>query len=239
MPGSPHEGQRIQLLNDLTVPGGAILTAGESAGTDTGGTNIAGLFTGYEVDSRYDSSIAGDLGSLTPSNANFAGLLSFSNARASGTEANKTFFLSPNGNTYAPSRVWINGVRYSVGSAVNRDYFPLTGLDGSFLKAGRKYYVNVEIANGDKLFADVSYKAGDELIWSGINWVKALKGLSEAEVDNRITTKVAPFSILPKPTGNTKYIPADQICQEVATVSAYTALTKDNNRMYCIPETSQ
>ena len=239
LPGSPHEGQRIQLLNDLVVPGGAILTAGESAGTDTGGTNIAGLFTGYEVDSRYDSSIAGDLGSLTPSNANFAGLLSFSNARASGTEANKTFFLSPNGNTYAPSRVWINGIRYSVGSAVNRDYFPLTGLDGSFLKAGRKYYVNVEIANGDKLFADVSYKAGDELIWSGINWVKALKGLSEAEVDNRITTKVAPFSILPKPTGDTKYIPADQICQEVATVSAYTALTKDNNRMYCIPETSQ
>ena len=239
LPGSPHEGQRIQLLNDLVVPGGAILTAGESAGTDTGGTNIAGLFTGYEVDSRYDSSIAGDLGSLTPSNANFAGLLSFSNARASGTEANKTFFLSPNGNTYAPSRVWINGIRYSVGSAVNRDYFPLTGLDGSFLKAGRKYYVNAEIANGDKLFADVSYKAGDELIWSGINWVKALKGLSEAEVDNRITTKVAPFSILPKPTGDTKYIPADQICQEVATVSAYTALTKDNNRMYCIPETSQ
>ena len=69
--------------------------------------------------------------------------------------------------------------------------------------------------------------------------LKDLKDYLKSEVDNRITTKVAPFSILPKPTDDTKYIPADQICQEVATVSAYTALTKDNNRMYCIPETSQ
>ena len=240
LPGSPHEGQVIELLNDLTVPGGAILTAQESSGTSSASVNINGLFTGYEIDARYDNgSAGGDLGSLNPTNSNFNGLVSFSNARASGSEANKTFFISPNGNTYAPTKVWINGIRYSVGSAVNRDYFPLTGLDGSFLKAGRKYYVNVEIANGDKLFADISYKAGTELIWDGIHWIKRLKGLSEEEVDNRITTKVAPFSILPKPTGNTKYIPADQICQEVATVSAYTALTKDNNRMYCIPETSQ
>ena len=239
LPGLPHEGQRIQLLNDLTVPGGAILTASESAGTDTGGTNITGLFVGYELDSRYDSSVSGDLGSLDPTNSNFAGLVSFSNARAAGSEANKTFFISPNGNTYAPNKVWINGIRYSVGSAVNRDFFPLTGLDGSFLKAGRKYYVNAENSSGTKLFADISYKAGNELIWSGINWIKSVTGLSESAVDDRITTKVAPFSILPKPTGNTKYIPADQICQEVATVSAYTALTKDTNRMYCIPETSQ
>ena len=240
LPGSPHEGQVIELLNDLTVPGGAILTAQESSGTSSASVNINGLFVGFETDARYDNgSAGGDLGSLDPTNSMFAGLVSFSNARASGTEANRTFFISDNGNTYAPTKVWINGIRYSVGSAVNRDYFPLTGLDGSFLKAGRKYYVNVEIANGDKLFADISYKAGTELIWDGIHWIKRLKGLSEEEVDNRITTKVAPFSILPKPTDDTKYIPADQICQEVATVSAYTALTKDNNRMYCIPETSQ
>ena len=128
------KGQRIQLLNDLTVPGGAVMTAQESAGTDSRGTSITGLFTGYEVDAKYDNgSVGGDLGSLDPTNTNFAGLLSFSNARASGSEANKTFFVSPNGNTYAPTRVWINGVRYSVGSAVNRDFFPLTGI-------GRKLY---------------------------------------------------------------------------------------------------
>ena len=191
LPGSPHEGQRIQLLNDLTVSGGAVMTAQESAGTDSRGTSITGLFTGYEVDAKYDNgSTGGDLGSLDPTNTNFAGLLSFSNARSSGSEANKTFFVSPNGNTYAPSKVWINGVRYSVGSAVNRDFFPLTGLDGSFIKSGKKYYVNAENSSGTKLFADQSFKAGDELIYTGINWIKGLQGLAEQEVDNRIDAKV-------------------------------------------------
>ena len=230
LPGSPHEGQRIQLLNDLTVPGGAVMTAQESAGTDSRGTSITGLFTGYEVDAKYDNgSVGGDLGSLDPTNTNFAGLLSFSNARASGSEANKTFFVSPNGNTYAPTRVWINGVRYSVGSAVNRDFFPLTGLDGSFIKSGKKYYVNAENSSGTKLFADQSFKAGDELIYTGINWIKGLQGLAEQEVDNRIDAKVPQQFRNDATTTGGKFQPS---CFWSGTESSYTALTKEAGCIY-------
>ena len=132
-PTNPHEGMRIIMLNDYTVRGGAVLSAEESSGRSSTSVNINGLFTGYEIDSRYDNgATGGDLGSLDPTNTNFQGLLSFSNAHSAGSQANKTMFISVNGNTYAPSKVWINSVQYSVGSAVNRDYFPLTGLNGSF-----------------------------------------------------------------------------------------------------------
>ena len=230
LPGSPHEGQRIQLLNDLTVPGGAVMTAQESAGTDSRGTSITGLFTGYEVDAKYDNgSVGGDLGSLDPTNTNFAGLLSFSNARSAGSEANKTFFVSPNGNTYSPSRVWINGVRYAVGSAVNRDFFPLTGLDGSFIKAGKKYYVNAENSSGTKLFADQSFKAGDELIYTGINWIKGLQGLAEQEVDNRIDAKVPQQFRNDADTTGQLFQPK---CFWMGTEAQYTSATKVDGCIY-------
>ena len=230
LPGSPHEGQRIQLLNDLTVPGGAVMTAAESSGTDSRGTSISGLFVGFETDAKYDNgSVGGDLGSLDPTNTNFAGLLSFSNARSAGSEANKTFFVSPNGNTYAPTRVWINGVRYAVGSAVNRDFFPLTGLDGSFIKAGKKYYVNVENSSGTKLFADQNYKQGDELIWDGIHWIKALKGLSQDEVDARVNSLVPKQFRNDADTTGQKFQPT---CFWSGSEANYTSATKEAGCIY-------
>ena len=190
LPTNPSEGDRVELLNDLTIQGGAVMTAAESAGSTQAGVNIDGLFTGYEVDSRYDNgATGGDLGSLDPVNASFAGLVSFSNARASGSEANKTMFISSNGNTYTPTHVTINGTRYAVGSAVNRDFFPLTGLDGSFLKRGQRYYVNPETATG-RLYPDRQLKAGEVYLFDGIRWVKQIRGLAEEEVDSRIDAKV-------------------------------------------------
>ena len=54
------------------------MTAAESSGTDSRGTSISGLFVGFETDAKYDNgSTGGDLGSLDPTNTNFAGLLSF------------------------------------------------------------------------------------------------------------------------------------------------------------------
>ena len=192
--------------------------------------NINGLFTGYEVDSRYDNgSAGGDLGSLDPVNASFAGLVSFSNARASGSEANKTMFISSNGNTYTPTHVTINGTRYAVGSAVNRDFFPLTGLDGSFLKPGKRYYVNAENSSGTRLYPDVVLKQGEVYLWDGIRWVAQVRGLAKDEVSELVQS----WARKPKPSGD-QYIPADQICQEI-TQAAYTALSsKDTNRMYCV-----
>ena len=235
VPTNPHEGQRIEMLNDQTIQGGAVLTAQESSGSTQAGVSITGLFTGYEIDSRYDNgSAGGDLGSLDPINANFAGLVSFSNARASGSEANKTMFISANGNTYAPRSVWINGVKYAVGSAVNRDFFPLTGLDGSFLKPGKKYYVNVENASGTKLFEDVVLKAGEVYLWTGIQWVKTLRGLQESEVDARINAKIPQQFRQDADTSSTgtngKYIqPKGFWC---GPENEYTALTKKAGYLY-------
>ena len=189
------------------------------------------------ADSRYDNgSVGGDLGSLEPSNANFAGLVSFSNARAAGSEANKTMFISSNGNTYTPTHVWVNGTKYAVGSAVNRDYFPLTGLDGSFLKAGQKYYVNPETATG-RLYPDVVLKAGGIYAWDGIRWVKQLAGASEAEVDGRIDAKV-PQQFRSDADVSGQYFQPK--CFWQGTSAQLTALTpKIENCLYMVPKTSQ
>ena len=189
LPSVAHEGQRVELLNDITIHGGAVLTAQESAGTSSQGVNISGLFTGYEIDSSYDNgSTGGDLGSLNPANANFQGLVSFSNAHAAGNQANKTMFIRATG-SYTPVAIWINGKRYAVGSLTDRHFYPLTGLDGTFLKAGKKYYVNAESATG-RLYGDVTYNAGDILSYTGTHWIKEQAGLNQAQVDSRINSKV-------------------------------------------------
>ena len=238
-PTNPHEGTRIIMLNDYTIHGGAVLTAQESSGSDSRGTSITGLFTGYEKDSRYDNgSTGGDLGSLDPTNTNFDGLISFSNARAAGSEANKTMFVSNNGNTYTPRFVYINGVKYSVGSAVNRDFYPLTGLDGSFLKNGKQYYVNTETSAGARLYPDVVLKSGSYYIWNGLYWQLEKTGLGQAEVDARINNRVQSWARNPA----TGVISVGSICgkkangdDNILTSAEFTALqSKPTGTWFCV-----
>ena len=238
-PTNPHEGTRIEMLNDYTIHGGAVLTAKESSGSDSRGTSITGLFTGYEKDSRYDNgSTGGDLGSLDPVNTNFDGLISFSNARAAGSEANKTMFVSNNGNTYTPRFIYINGIKYAVGSAVNRDFYPLTGLDGSFLKNGKQYYVNAETSAGARLYPDVVLKQGSFYIWNGLYWQLEKAGLGQAEVDARINNRVQSWARNPA----TGVIRVGSICgkkangdDKILTSSEFTALqTKPTGTFFCV-----
>ena len=238
-PTNPHEGTRIEMLNDYTLHGGAVLTAKESSGSDSRGTSITGLFTGYEKDSRYDNgSTGGDLGSLDPVNTSFDGLISFSNARAAGSEANKTMFVSNNGNTYTPRFVYINGIKYTVGSAVNRDFYPLTGLDGSFLKNGKQYYVNAETSAGARLYPDVVLKQGSFYIWNGLYWQLEKAGLGQAEVDARINNRVQSWARNPA----TGVIRVGSICgkkangdDKILTSAEFTALqTKPTGTFFCV-----
>ena len=47
-PTNPVEGTRIEMLNDYTIQGGAVLTAAESSGSTQAGVSITGLFVGFE-----------------------------------------------------------------------------------------------------------------------------------------------------------------------------------------------
>ena len=190
VPSNPHTGQKIEPLQDLTVSGGAIVTAAESEGTDSRGTSITGLFVGYEVDSLYDNgSTGGDLGSISPANSNFGGFLSFSNARAAGQEANRTFFVSGNRLSYIPTKILINNIEYSLGSAVNLIFYPISTLNGSFIKDGQKYLVN-PIVGTTKLFPDKTLERGKIYVFDGLQWIEEVKGLSQSEVDARVVSLV-------------------------------------------------
>ena len=228
VPSAPRDGQRIEPLADITIHGGTVITAAESSGNDSRGNALNGLFVGYEDDSVYDSTISGDLGSADPEDtAKFLGIVSFSNARSAGNEANKTMVVFPTG--FVPAKAYVNGVEYALGATVNLGFKPLTGLDGSFLRAGKKYYVNVEKSDGTRAFPDVVLSQGKIYVFDGLKWVEEKAGLNQDEVDGRIQ----PWARLPKPSGD-QYIPADQICQEM-TLAAHTALAqKQANRLYCI-----
>ena len=181
------------------MQGGAILTAAESSGTSSAGVNITGLFTGYEDDSAYDNgSAGGDLGSLDPEDTTkILGLLSFSNARAAGNEANKTMVVVAVG--FDPAKAYINRRAYTLGALVNNHFKALTGLDGSYLKAGQKYLINIEKSDGTKAFPDVTLKQGEIYFWDGLQWIQEKRGLELSEVNARIDAKV-PGSSGPMPT---------------------------------------
>ena len=82
-PANPRVGMRIQPLNDISVPGGAIMVAQEYSAS---GANYIGYL---DASSRTSSS---DLGSLTPENDSIAGFLSYTEGHNTATFRNKTVF---------------------------------------------------------------------------------------------------------------------------------------------------
>ena len=230
-PTSPVIGQRIEPLADLTVQGGAILTAAESSGTSSAGVNITGLFTGYEDDSAYDNgSAGGDLGSLDPEDTTkILGLLSFSNARAAGNEANKTMVVVAVG--FDPAKAYINRRAYTLGALVNNHFKALTGLDGSFLKAGQKYLINIEKSDGTKAFPDVTLKQGEIYFWDGLQWIQEKRGLELSEVNARIDAKVPRQFRADADTTGQLFQPSDFW---LGTQTQYDAATKTANRVFFV-----
>ena len=190
-PTNPFDGERIEMLNNVTLQGGAVITA-EEASSGAG----AGLYTGWE-----DSSVLTDhteLGSIDKKVlSRFLGLVSFSNARAAGNEANKTMFVFPRGQK--PRNVWINGVQYTCGAIVNNQYCQVGSLDGGFIKAGHRYYVNFDNASGEKGYEDVTLDEGETYIWDGVRWTAQIRGLTQEGVDERIAAQVEDFAEVSKP----------------------------------------
>ena len=221
-PFNPRLGQRIEMLNDYSVAGGAVLTAAQGTG---------GPFVGY---AKASIVTAGAYGTLVPDNENFVGLQSFANQATAGNEANTTSFTPKTG--YTANLVSINGIQYTLRAVVNRQYFPLNGLDGSFLRAGQKYLVNVRNTSNQWMYPNVTLEQGRVYSWDGIQWVEEKQGLEQSEVDARIDAKVYAGAIQ-TPT-NTSVIPANRVVREI-TQAAYDALQTKEAILYGIPSTSE
>ena len=162
------------------------------------------------------------------------GLQSFANQATAGNEANTTSFTPKTG--YTANLVSINGIQYTLRAVVNRQYFPLNGLDGSFLRAGQKYLVNVRNTSNQWMYPNVTLEQGRVYSWDGIQWVEEKQGLEQSEVDARIDAKVYAGAIQ-TPT-NTSVIPANRVVREI-TQAAYDALQTKEAILYGIPSVSE
>ncbi len=175
-PPSPTEGQRIEMLNNDTILDGAVITAAEASNT---------LYTGWEDGSVLtDHTELGSLESGKKDLTKWAGLVSFSNARAAGNEANKTMWVFPSGQK--PTQIWINGASYTCGATVNANFCQVGSLDGSFIKPGRRYLVNA-LVGAVKLYPDVTLNQGSKYIWDDVRWIE---DFNRESVDARIKALV-------------------------------------------------
>ena len=172
-----------------------------------------------------------DLGSLVPENDNIAGLLSYPASHNIATFAGRTVFQDRG--TYNPTasgKVTINGTEYAITNLQSADYWALTGLDGSFIKDGEQYCINVKNGSGTALYPNITLEQGSIYAFDGFKWIKEKAGLDQTEVDARVNALTSDWA----KKSNTDYVPATKICQEM-TQSAYTALSpKVANQLYCI-----
>ena len=182
VPSNPTEGMRIEPLNDISTEGCAVLTADEF-------TSSTANYIGYlDASSRTQTT---DLGSLVPENNDIAGLLSYPDSHNSSIFKNKTVFQDRG--TYNPTtsgKVVINGTEYAITNLQSNDYWALTGLDGSFIKDGEKYCINVKNGSGTPLYPNVTLIQGVKYFYDGLQWQEDKRGLDQEEVDNRIQTEV-------------------------------------------------
>lgn len=210
-PSNPQKGDRIEMLADATIPGGAVLNSAVKTGTG------AGTYTGY------DSTTTPSLGGIEIQNSNFIGLASYKSTSGTASFRNRTVFRSSQ--TFIPTVVTINGTDYSVtADATLTSYFLLASpANGNTLQDGEKYYVNARNATL-KLYPDVTLRAGHIYIWTGIRWIEESANIDQ--VDERIENWAQ--------KDNTDQIPISKLCGN----TIYTPSTLPNNRtrgfLYCV-----
>ena len=153
--------------------------------------------------------------------------MSYSSAHLTDNYKNKVILFVNAG--YTPTKVYIDGRPYDLTRIGSTNTYSLNGLDGSFIKAGRQYYVNAEIANGDRLYPDVTLTAGQEYVFNGLFWVETASGKTDAQVNTLIDARVQDWAEV----GNTDRFPVAKLQRQLLTESAYTALSvKDPNILY-------
>ena len=226
-PENPREGQRIKMLNDYTIRGGTVVTAAEPASGQAG----HGLYSGYLKASGRTGGLP-DLGETTLTATNFTGLLSYSSAEGNSAGfRDKLVFQSPA--AYTPSKVWVNDKEAATAqvTGVGAGYWAITGYNGATLSPGRRLKFNAE-RSGSNLFPDIVLETGVEYIWDGIQWIRTEVGLTEGQVDARITGAVAAFALkAPARTGQA-FIPAGFWAGTQAQYNAITA--KGANTIYFV-----
>ena len=166
LPTNPIAGQRFRALNDITLPGRAVLRAA---------TSVNGAAVGF-------SSGNPALGSLVPTENDVAGLLSYADSTLNSASLRDKTFYVVSGAGRAPSSVIVNRDTYQVTQegAGLRHFYRFGGADGHVFVDGREYAVQVNYTDGTKLVPDVAIKAGDIILWTGDRYVKEA---SEEQVD--------------------------------------------------------
>ena len=197
LPSNPYDGMTIEPLENITVLGGAELRAAEAVGS---GANTYG---GYVRSGTYIGVPGQALGSLTPDDPRILRIVSYANSFAAGTFRNKTSIQCPTsgGNAFTPTLVWINGQQYRA-TAISgaTGHYELAGLDGSFIKAGERYFVNAENASRTRVYPNGQLDAGKRYVYNGLFWLEEATRRTDAEInslaDGRITATVTPNALI-------------------------------------------
>ena len=153
LPASPSPGDEVYLTAPQTIDGYGILVAALAS---------TGDFTGYQHSGPAFGSLQG-----APDNR-IRGLASYADVAANNALRDKTVLTVEATTTPNPAAVIVNGTRYPV-TASTPGLWLLTGADGTLLRQGHQYRVQVEWTGGADAYADKHLRIGWHT-WNGVEW---------------------------------------------------------------------
>ena len=173
VPQNPLDGQKIELLEDVTIGGSGILLVGYAENDITWGW-------------------LGQVGSITPAPPNpiFSGVVAYGKDTALQANVRDTVtVLAASGKVLTKLIVNGNAYNLSAAGAPLTNYYIADGIHGSDLQIGKKYAIQVETAS-EKAYPDVVLKTGETYIWTGYQWSKEERGQTASEVTEAIKNNV-------------------------------------------------
>ena len=187
VPNAPVDGQRIQLLNSVSVPNPAQLVARQ--GSTAGGANYVGYFKGTP-----------DVGSLTPASDDITSVAA--HWGGSGTLNNKIVVTRSTTSTKTPTYLEVRGVRYTLaaaGSGFPHDWVVSGAANQTedfvrhFFNVGVDTPVNIGFSDGTSIAPDATFAAGDVIAYDAVRmmWVlSSIKPRSDAEINTLANARV-------------------------------------------------
>ena len=189
VPTNPKVGDLIEpTVDNLTIPGGTILTAGR-IGRSGERNNGIGFF--------------GSVGSLDPENSEITGIVDYANDSQTGINirdklaviGTETFIslsvTTENGTPVVYTLVSISGLNHYFKAQLPAG----TDTHGDILVENTRYFVNVTKSGGVKVFPDVTLIKNIPYAWNGFTWEKHPIGRSDNDINNLIDERVVRSSL--------------------------------------------
>ena len=199
VPNSPSDGQRVQLLNSVTVPNPAQMVPRQ--GSTAGGANYVGYFKGTP-----------DVGSLTPESDDITSIAA--HWGGSGTLNNKIVVTRSTTSTKTPTYIEVRSRRYTLvaaGSGFPHDWV-ISGAANQtedfvrhFFTVGVDTPVNIGFSDGTSIAPDATFAAGDVIAYDATRmmWVlSSVKPRSDGEISTlalaQINTRITQLNLKTK-----------------------------------------